>query len=632
MATYDIDDLAVIPILTQTTDFDYTGDVQFIKLVEGTYKFEVWGAEGGYRNSNTYSGKGGYSVGTITLSEPKIVYIYVGGSGNSGTQSGSIYAGGFNGGGYRYACPGGGGGTDIRLGQDSLYARIIVAGGGGSDGAMSKKGMYGGGTVGGSSTESFTAYSDYCGKGGNTTYSGYSSTYTITEQATSGLTSDNTAYYCGGFGFGGGGVCVNSGYGGAGGGGWYGGSGTVPDGSGDDDRGGGGGSGYVYTSSTASNYPSGCLLNSNYYLTSAGTIDGNTSMPSTSGGTETGHQGNGYARITAIEITGDTSGDSGIKLQKGDIINCGYKGKGENISLPAGQYQLECWGAQGGDYSTTIFGGKGGYSEGVLTLIEPTSVYVYTGGQGEKITAASRATGGGFNGGGNAYTTNFLTCGGGGASDIRIGDSSFYTRVITAGGGGGAGRFVTGGYGGGLTGEDAHDYSSNYLGGNGGTQTAAGTSYYGTTADSTSYFNIADFGNGGSAKTGGYVAGGGGGWYGGGGSRNSGGGGGSGYVYTESTASNYPSGCLLTSDYYLTDASTTGGNQPITEPDGTTATGHSGNGYIRITVLEVSGGINGKVNIGGTWNNISNMYVKVNNVWNSVTGAYIKKNGAWLPV
>ena len=34
MATYDIDDLAVIPILAQTTDFDYTGDVQFIKLVE----------------------------------------------------------------------------------------------------------------------------------------------------------------------------------------------------------------------------------------------------------------------------------------------------------------------------------------------------------------------------------------------------------------------------------------------------------------------------------------------------------------------------------------------------------------------------------------------------------------------
>ena len=31
------------------------------------------------------------------------------------------------------------------------------------------------------------------------------------------------------------------------------------------------------------------------------TIAGNASMPSTSGGTETGHSGNGYARITLVE-------------------------------------------------------------------------------------------------------------------------------------------------------------------------------------------------------------------------------------------------------------------------------------------------------------------------------------------
>ena len=64
---------------------------------------------------------------------------------------------------------------------------------------------------------------------------------------------------------------------------------------------GGGGSGYVYTSSTASNYPSGCLLNSSYYLINAETKAGNTSFPSpTSNGNETGHSGNGYARITPI--------------------------------------------------------------------------------------------------------------------------------------------------------------------------------------------------------------------------------------------------------------------------------------------------------------------------------------------
>lgn len=102
----------------------------------------------------------------------------------------------------------------------------------------------------------------------------------------------------GSFGKGGQGYYSSSGYGGAGGGGWYGGAGSYPDSSGDDDRGGGGGSGYVYTSSTASNYPSGCLLNSSYYLSNASTTAGNASMPATSSGTETGHSGNGYARIT----------------------------------------------------------------------------------------------------------------------------------------------------------------------------------------------------------------------------------------------------------------------------------------------------------------------------------------------
>lgn len=35
-------------------------------------------------------------------------------------------------------------------------------------------------------------------------------------------------------------------------------------------------------------------------LTSAQTIAGNTTMPSTGGSTETGHSGDGYARITFV--------------------------------------------------------------------------------------------------------------------------------------------------------------------------------------------------------------------------------------------------------------------------------------------------------------------------------------------
>ena len=85
-----------------------------------------------YRSNSSYGGKGGYSTGTLTLTQKTTIYIYVGGSGNSVTSaSNSIYPGGFNGGGYRYNYKGGGGATDIRIGSASLYARVIVAGGGG---------------------------------------------------------------------------------------------------------------------------------------------------------------------------------------------------------------------------------------------------------------------------------------------------------------------------------------------------------------------------------------------------------------------------------------------------------------------------------------------------------------------
>lgn len=83
---------------------------------------------------------------------------------------------------------------------------------------------------------------------------------------------------------------------GGGGGGWYGGGVAK-----NHNTQGGGGSGYVYTSSTASNYPSGCLLNSSYYLTNAQIIAGNQSFPNVSGtGNETGHPGNGAAKITPV--------------------------------------------------------------------------------------------------------------------------------------------------------------------------------------------------------------------------------------------------------------------------------------------------------------------------------------------
>ena len=285
------------------------------------------------------------------------------------------------------------------------------------------------------------------------------------------------------------------------------------------------------------------------------------------------------------------------RIKTGDILNCPYSGSAKSITLSKGQYKLECWGAQGGNagwYSynhSTANGGKGGYSVGVITLSSNTVLYLYSGGQGGSTIGtqpnSQTTASGGFNGGGIANQMGMA--GGGGASDIRIGQNSLYARIIVAGGGGGGGNAGSstemsyGGYGGGAIGGTPTNQYDNRTPGKGGTQTGIKASVSSSTS--------AGFGIG-AGGTGQNLRGaGGGGWYGGTmGSNSTGGGGGSGYIYTSSTASNYPSGCLLNSSYYLTSASTIAGNTSFTSPTGTSETGHTGNGYIRITVIKVASG------------------------------------------
>ena len=567
-------------------NFDYTGAVQSITLPKGIYKLECWGAQGGYSSSNSgievgMGGKGGYSVGTITLNQKTPIYIYAGGV---GSISGNGKAdGGFPNGGSSWAsntsegAGGGGGSSDIRIGTDSLYARVIVAGGGGGGGEDNETGGYGGGETGGTSGSgtpgSQTAPSGYFGIGGHTSYDG-----------------------------------------GGGGGGWYGacpaGGQTTPatSNSGSDTSGSPGGSGYVYTSATASNYPSGCLLNSSYYLSDAKTIAGNTSFTSPTDSSETGHSGNGYCRITVIEckntalytrinnsmkkatafyfkLNNNKMYGVGSANYNSSVMNFDYTGSVQTATLTPGTYKLECWGGQGGTYSSYI-GGYGGYSKGTITLTEATTVYVSVGGAG-----SSSSTAAGFNGGGTGISSGR---GGGGATDVRISQNSLYSRVIVAGGGGGAGVTSANvnpcGCGGGEYGGDGYynDTTGSYTTGQnrcGGSasQTAGGITW--------STGTQATFGQGGNAS--GYsCGGGGGGWYGGGGAYDSDsdsdgrwGGGGSGYVYTSSTAKNYPNGCLLNSTHYLTNTQTIAGNTSFTSPTGSAETGHTGNGFCRITNL-----------------------------------------------
>lgn len=573
-------------------NFNYTGAVQSITLPKGIYTLECWGAQGGNRSQDsasatvTGSGLGGYSIGTLTLTQLTTCYIYVGGQGGMSSSTGNVKVeGGFNGGGFAShestgePGNGGGGATDVRIAQDSLYARIIVAGGGGGSGEDNETGGYGGGETGGAGS-------------GNTSL-------TQASQTSGGTNS---------FGFGLGGNTYN---GGAGGGGWYGGASRYSVSSystGSDSEGGGGGSGYVYTSSTAKNYPSGCLLNSSYYLTDAQTIAGNNSFVSPTGSSETGHSGNGYCRITVIEckntalyarinnsikkatafyfkLNNNKMYGVGSANYNGSVMNFDYTGSVQTATLTPGAYKLECWGGQGGTYSSYI-GGYGGYSKGTITLAKTTTVYVSVGGAG-----SSSSTTAGFNGGGTGISSGR---GGGGATDVRIGQNSLYSRVIVAGGGGGAGVTSANanpcGCGGGEYGGDGYcnDTTGSYtIGqnrcGGSASQTAGGITW--------STGTQATFGQGGNAS--GYsCGGGGGGWYGGGGAYDNDsdsdgrwGGGGSGYVYTSSTAKNYPNGCLLNSTYYLTNAQTIAGNTSFTSPTGSAETGHTGNGFCRITNL-----------------------------------------------
>lgn len=278
---------------------------------------------------------------------------------------------------------------------------------------------------------------------------------------------------------------------------------------------------------------------------------------------------------------------SSSSLKTGDILNCPYSGTYKSITLPKGTYKLECWGAQGGNGTASpsnnsqLFGGKGGYSYGVFSPTSDTVLYLYSGGQGSTATGSTLSgPNGGYNGGGagsknGGNNSNTQTSGGGGGAThiattsglLNTLSSSTASILLIAGGGGGAGgwygSFSTqssdGGYGGGNSGGSAAN--------GGGYSVSGGT-------QSSGY----SFGQGASASTHVDQGGGGGGYYGGYCSTGTldsnicGGGGGSGYINTSK----------------LTSASTIAGNTSFTSPTGTTETGHSGNGYIRITVQSIA--------------------------------------------
>jgi hypothetical protein len=255
-------------------------------LPQGNFLLEVWGSQGGNTNSGGIGGKGGYSLGILSLTKSTNAFIHIGGqpanTPGRGTCSSARIYGGYNGGGGSIQtsnCNGGGGGTDIRLNENTFYHRVIVAGGGG----------------GGESLE-YGHYPYPAGFGGGLegNYSGYGPSTIGGKQdrgGEGGYASNGGTQ--GSFGLGG----IHGGNSAGGGGGWFGGSGSSNSAH---NTGGGGGSGYVFNSSSYK--LSGFKLTSEYYLTGGATIQGSQTFLSPEGVNENGHSGHGAVRITDLEI------------------------------------------------------------------------------------------------------------------------------------------------------------------------------------------------------------------------------------------------------------------------------------------------------------------------------------------
>ena len=225
---------------TTTWNFGYTGGTQSFSVpATGTYKLEVWGAQGGggYKGSG---GAGGYSYGNASLTAGQVIYIVVGGQGtkpscSSDTSDGpksvvSGYNGGGTGGCYFGAAGTGGGATHIgktnALLKDTAVANLfIVAGGGGGGGGVGNygngNGGSGGGTNGGSGDKGGCDYAQY-GTGGTQSGGGVSAGTNTAGNGSYGQGGNAVMFPGGGGGYYGGGASSEyGGTGGAGGGSGY---------------------------------------------------------------------------------------------------------------------------------------------------------------------------------------------------------------------------------------------------------------------------------------------------------------------------------------------------------------------------------------------------------------------------
>lgn len=270
--------------IADVNEFSYRGAEQkFLISRTGTYKLEVWGAQGGSSHPDiVVGGYGGYATGNITLNKGDLLYVNVGGKGVGSTSWTSV--GGYNGGATMSETSpssSGGGATHIALKSGLLSSLssnldkiLIVAGAGGGSytrsGFSNGIGGHGGGYVGVAGDvagdRSCTGGSQSSGGIGQNGYWGG---------------------HNGGFGAGGGGYTPGSG----GGAGFYGGGGGGG-------VGGGGGSGYIGNTSLTNKamYCYDCTESDDEATKTISTtcVDENPVA-------NCAKKGNGYAKLTFIE-------------------------------------------------------------------------------------------------------------------------------------------------------------------------------------------------------------------------------------------------------------------------------------------------------------------------------------------
>lgn len=564
--------------------FEYTGSIQTITLKPGTYTLEAWGASGGnfhYHNQSA-TGKGGYSKGTIKLTKTTTLYIGVGGKGQDDVWHSG---GGYNGGGAG-AAPGGGAthiatanGTLASLSSNKSSVLLVAGGGAGSSGRCA------GGSGGGANQNGTDGGAGCGGLGHGATISAGGAPGNCGTAGTFGKGGSNTCS--------GGGTDSGSGAGG----GYYGGGGGGHDHAApqSDDSAGGGGSGFAssvlteVTGKTGEHTGNGFVKISGSSKSTQASIDW-TRQKDNGLSKQTGENNvhehsedclsepsKGFQIAVAKASEGDTSdlekmlgttvwnqiksrskecyasgsgsGSGSGDVSAGQLYTYNYTGGVQSVTLPAGKYKLETWGASGGNPSHGAGGGKGGYSVGTVDLNGETTLYVVVG----------QSTGA-FNGGGYGYSSDGTY--GGGATHIatatgqlkELANNKNAVLIVAGGGGSGGCSNYIGGSGGGANQNGTAGYgSSNYgAGGYGGTLTGT-INNSGTSG--------AGFGQGGNSGSGYGSGGGGGGYYGGSAGTNMSGGGASG-----------------------------GGGSGYAAPSLTNVSGitgeHSGNGVAKITVLE----------------------------------------------